>query len=70
MKKLLMLGGSLNQTFAIKEAKRLGYYVITADYLPENPGHKFADEYHNVSTTDKEAVLKLASGYAWDLGNS
>lgn len=60
MKKLLMLGGSLYQTFAIKEAKRLGYYIITADYLPSNPGHKYADEYHNVSTTDKEAVLKLA----------
>lgn len=28
--------------------------------MPDNPGHKFADEYHNVSTTDKEAVLKLA----------
>ena len=60
MKKLLMLGGSLYQTFAIKEAKRLGYYVITADYLPGNPGHKYADEYHNVSTIDKEAVLALA----------
>lgn len=60
MKKLLMLGGSLYQTFAIKEAKRLGYYVITADYLPNNPGHKFSDEYHNVSTIDKEAVLALA----------
>lgn len=60
MKKLLMLGGSLYQTYAIKEAKRLGYYVITCDYLPDNPGHKYADEYHNVSTTDKEAVLELA----------
>ena len=60
MKKLLMLGGSLYQTYAIKEAKRLGYYVITCDYLPSNPGHKYADEYYNVSTTDKDAVLKLA----------
>lgn len=60
MKRLLMLGGSLYQTYAIKEAKRLGYYVITCDYLPDNPGHKYADEYYNVSTTDKEAVLKLA----------
>lgn len=60
MKKLLMLGGSLYQTYAIKEAKRLGYYVITCDYLPSNPGHKYADEYYNVSTTDKEAILKLA----------
>lgn len=60
MKKLLMLGGSLYQTYAIKEAKHLGYYVISCDYLPSNPGHKYADEYYNVSTTDKEAVLKLA----------
>ena len=60
MKKLLMLGGSLYQTYAIKEAKRLGYYVISCDYLPSNPGHRYSDEYHNVSTTDKEAVLQLA----------
>ena len=55
-----MLGGSIYQTYAIKEAVKLGYYVITCDYLPGNPGHKFAHEYHNVSTTDKEAVLTLA----------
>ena len=55
-----MLGGSLYQTFAIKKAKELGLHVITCDYLPENPGHKFADEYYNVSTTDKDAVLALA----------
>ena len=55
-----MLGGSLYQTYAIKEAKRLGYYVISCDYLPPNPGHRYSDEYHNVSTTDKKAVLQLA----------
>lgn len=60
MKRLLMLGGSLYQTFAIKEAVRMGHYVITCDYLPENPGHKYAHEYYNVSTTDREAVLELA----------
>lgn len=60
MRKVLMLGGSLYQVYAIKEAVRLGYYVITCDYLPGNPGHKFAHEYYNVSTTDKEAVLELA----------
>ena len=55
-----MLGGSLYQVYAIKEAVRLGYYVISCDYLPDNPGHQYAHEYHNVSTTDKEAVLELA----------
>lgn len=60
MKRLLMLGGSLYQTFAIKEAVKMGHYVITCDYLPDNPGHKYAHEYYNVSTTDREAVLELA----------
>ncbi len=60
MKKLLMLGGSPSQVVAIQKAKEMGYYVITCDYLEHNPGHQFSDEYHNVSTTDKEAVLALA----------
>ena len=60
MKKILMLGGSMQQIPAIKKAKEMGYYTITCDYLPQNPGHKYADEYYNVSTTDKEAVLELA----------
>lgn len=60
MKKIMMLGGNYFQTTAIKAAKELGHYVISVDYLPDNPGHKFSDEYHNVSTVDKEAVLKLA----------
>lgn len=60
MRKILLLGGSYFQVPSIKMAKKLGYYTITCDYLPDNPGHKYADEYHNVSTTDKEAVLRLA----------
>ncbi len=60
MKKILMLGGSMQQIPAIKKAKEMGFYVITADYLPENPGHKFADEFHNVSTTDLNGILELS----------
>ena len=60
MKKVLLLGGAPSQIPSIKKTKELGYYAITCDYLPDNPGHKFADEYYNVSTTDKEAVLELA----------
>lgn len=60
MKRVLLLGGSYFQIPSITTAKKLGYYTITCDYLPDNPGHKFADEYHNVSTTDKEAVFNLA----------
>ena len=66
MKKILMLGGAMQQIPAIQKAKELGFYTITCDYLPENPGHKLADEYHNVSTTDKEAVLALAQALQID----
>jgi len=59
-KRILFLGGSKFQIPPIKYAKEQGHYVITCDFLPENPGHKYADEYHNVSTTDEEAVLELA----------
>lgn len=60
MRKVLMLGGSLAQIPSIKKAKEMGLHVVTCDYLPQNPGHCYADEYHNVSTTDKESVLSLA----------
>ena len=59
-KRILFLGGSKFQLPPIKYAKSQGHYVITCDYLPDNPGHAFADEYHNVSTTDLKAVLELA----------
>ena len=55
-----MLGGSHFQIPAIKYARDAGYHIITADYLPNNPGHKFSHEYHNISTIDEKAVLTLA----------
>jgi biotin carboxylase len=60
MRKILILGGTEMQIPAINKAREMGLYVITCDYLPANPGHKFANEYFNVSTTDKEGVLNLA----------
>ena len=60
MKKLLMLGGAMQQIPIIKMAKEMGHYVVTCDYAPENPGHQLADEYYNVSTTDLDGVLHLA----------
>ncbi len=59
-KKLMLLGGIRYLLPVIKAAHEQGYYVITADYLPDNIAHKFSDEYVNVSIVDKEAVLKVA----------
>ena len=60
MKKMLLLGGSAQQVIAIETAKRLGLYTILCDYLPDNPGQYYADKFFQISTTDKEAVLKIS----------
>ncbi len=60
MKKLLLLGGSAQQVVAIETAKRLGYFTVLCDFLPDNPGQYAADKFYLVSTTDKEAVLEVA----------
>ena len=59
-KKILLLGGSAQQVIAIKTAKELGYYTVLCDYLPDNPGQYVADKCYNESTTDVEAVYKIA----------
>lgn len=60
MKTILHLGGAPSQVPAIKYAVEAGYRVITCDYSPENPGHKFSHQYYNVSTTNRDEILKLA----------
>ena len=59
-KKLMLLGGIRYLLPVIDAAHKQGYYVITADYLPDNIAHRYSDEYVNVSIVDKEAVLKVA----------
>src|SRR5690554_642647 len=66
MKKLLLLGGLRYLVPVIKAAQEMGHYVITCDYLPDNIAHKYSNEYHNVSITDKEAVLSLAKSLQID----
>jgi formate-dependent phosphoribosylglycinamide formyltransferase (GAR transformylase) len=59
-KRILFLGAAPTQIPPLRYAIEQGHYVITCDNVPENPGHKLVHESHNVSTTDKEAVLALA----------
>ena len=56
----MLLGGLRYLKPVIDAAHKQGYYVITADYLPNNIAHKWSDEYCNVSIIDKEAVLREA----------
>lgn len=59
-KKLMLLGGLRYLIPVIEAAHKLGIYVITCDYLPDNIAHKYSDEYCNISILDKETVLKEA----------
>lgn len=59
-KKILLLGGSAQQVVAIEKARELGYATVLCDFLPDNPGQYHADQFYLVSTTDKEAILKVA----------
>ena len=59
-KKLLILGAMEMHVPLIMRAKELGLHTVTCDYLPDNPGHKIADEAYFDSTTDLNAVLTLA----------
>lgn len=56
----MLLGGLRYLLPVIEAAHKQGYYVITADYLPDNIAHKYSDKYCNVSIIDKEAVLREA----------
>lgn len=60
MKKLMLLGGMRYLIPVIEAAHKLGVYVITCDYLPDNIAHKYSDEYCNVSILEKDKVLEQA----------
>jgi biotin carboxylase len=66
LKKILLLGGSHGQLPAINEAKKRGLHTILCDYLPDNPGRALVDQYYEVSTTDKRAVLDIAKKHEVD----
>ena len=51
-KKLLIIGAGTEQISVIKEAKKMGHYVIVTDFNPQAPGIPFADQFELVSTTD------------------
>ena len=51
--KLMILGGSRFILPLIEKAHKMGIFVITCDYLPDNIAHKYSDMYCNISIIDK-----------------
>lgn len=66
MKHLLVIGASILQLPAIIKAKEMGLYVGVVDYNPNAVGVKYADEYFEVSTIDKEGVYQAAKQFSAD----
>lgn len=60
LKKIMFLGGSAQQIPAIQYAAEQGYYTVLCDYLEDNPGQYYAEEFHCISTTAKDEILKIA----------
>lgn len=60
MKKVLIIGAGFLQSFVIKKAKELGYYVIAVDGNKNAEGFQFCDEYEVIDIVNKEECLKYA----------
>lgn len=66
MKSIFILGASRLQLPAIKKAKEKGMYVYVLDYDAKAVGIPYADKFLEISTIDKEAVLRAALEYKPD----
>lgn len=60
MKKIMIIGAGLLQSFVIKRAKELGYITICVDADPNAVGFKYADYFKVINIVDKEACLEYA----------
>jgi len=63
MKTLLILGAGKEQVAAITAAKAKGIRTLVLDMNPKAEGAGLADEFHAVSTRDRDAILKFVAGY-------
>ena len=63
MKTLLILGAGKEQVAAITAAKAKGIRTVVLDMNPKADGRAIADEFHLVSTRDKDAILKFVARY-------
>ena len=56
--KLLVLGSDYGTIDIVKEAKKMGVYVIVSDLMPTSPTKEAADEAWLISTTDIDILEK------------
>lgn len=59
MKKIIILGGGINQIPLIEKAKEMGYYIILCDFRNNVPGIGMSDQYYQIDTMDYNAVVEV-----------
>ncbi len=63
MKTLLILGAGKEQVAAITAARAKAIHTLVLDMNPDADGAALADEFHAVSTRDREAILAFLAAY-------
>jgi biotin carboxylase len=63
MKTLLILGAGKEQVAAIAAARAKGIRTVVLDMNPKADGRALADEFHLVSTRDRDAILAFVASY-------
>src|SRR6201996_6438978 len=63
MKTLLILGAGKEQVAAIAAARAKGIRALVLDMNPQAEGRALADEFHVVSTRDRDAILDFVQNY-------
>lgn len=65
-KKILFIAAGFLQTFLIKKAKELGYYVVAIDGNPNAEGFQWADEAYCVDITKPQACIDFVKDKHFD----
>ena len=60
MKKIMIVGGGLNQMILIKTAKKENYTVVLCDKAVDCPGRNLADIFYEVDILDVKALIDVA----------
>ncbi|MFW5781656.1 MAG: ATP-grasp domain-containing protein [Candidatus Muiribacteriaceae bacterium] len=58
MKTLVVIGGGLFQTFAVRKAKKTGICAVCCDMDEHAPGREYADHFLQISTRDYDSIIK------------